>query len=154
MLPKIISLEQICCFGLSEPDYGSDASSLKTTAKKVEGGYLINGHKRWIGNADICKYCIVWTKNENEGGKVQAFVVTNGTKGYKPSKIENKMSVLMIQNQDILLEDVFVPENMRLEKAKDFQSGTNVVLKDSRLKICWMAAGIACGAYEAALKYT
>jgi alkylation response protein AidB-like acyl-CoA dehydrogenase len=116
----MISLEKIGCFGLTEPDYGSDATSLKTTAKKVAGGYLINGHKRWIGNADICAYCIVWARNEEEGGKIQAFVVENGSQGYKPRKIENKMSLLMVQNQDILLENVFVPENMRLEKAKDF----------------------------------
>jgi len=128
LLPGCIKMEKICCFGLTEPDFGSDATGLQTTAKKVDGGYIINGHKRWIGNADICAYCIVWAKNVDEDNKIQGFVVENGTPGYIPRKIENKMSFLMVQNQDILLKDVFVPDNNRLEKAKDFNSGTNVIL--------------------------
>lgn len=63
-------MDKILSFGLTEPDYGSDASSLKTNAKKVEGGYLLNGNKRWIGNATIADYIIVWARNQDEGGKV------------------------------------------------------------------------------------
>lgn len=80
-------MKEIACFGLTEPNYGSDAGSLKTTAKKVEGGYLLNGHKRWIGNADFCKYCVVWAKNENDQNRIQAFVVEAPTKGFKVSNI-------------------------------------------------------------------
>jgi acyl-CoA oxidase len=87
LLPDLISLKKVVCFGLTEPDTGSDASHLETTAKKVNGGWIINGHKRWIGNADICAYCVVWAKNMEEGGKVQGFVVENGTPGYTPRKI-------------------------------------------------------------------
>lgn len=65
-----MTLDKIMSFGLTEPDFGSDASSLKTTAKKVEGGYLVTGRKRWIGNATFADYIIVWAKNENEGGKI------------------------------------------------------------------------------------
>jgi len=63
MVPKCLSLEKIACFALSEPDYGSDATSLETNAKKVEGGWLINGTKKWIGNSDIASYIVVWAKN-------------------------------------------------------------------------------------------
>ena len=70
MLPDAINFKAICCFALTEPDFGSDATSLKTTATKTEGGYLINGHKRWIGNADIAKYIVVWAKNLEEDGKI------------------------------------------------------------------------------------
>lgn len=96
MLPGCIQLTQIPCFGLTEPDYGSDAGSLKTTAKKVEGGYLLNGAKRWIGNADFCTYCIVWAKNLAEGNKIQAFVVEKGAQGFKVENIQNKMSQRMV----------------------------------------------------------
>lgn len=96
LLPDCIAMKKIACFGLTEPDFGSDATGLQTTAKKVEGGYLINGHKRWIGNADICAYCVVWARNVDEGGKIQGFVVENGTPGYTPRKIENKMSFTMV----------------------------------------------------------
>lgn len=65
-----MSFKKVLCFGLTEPEYGSDASSIKTTAKKVEGGYLINGVKRWIGNGTFADYIIIWAKNESEGGKV------------------------------------------------------------------------------------
>ena len=70
LLPDGIAFKKIFCFGLTEPNYGSDASSLKSTAKKVEGGYLLNGVKRWIGNTTIADYVIVWARNENEEGKV------------------------------------------------------------------------------------
>jgi alkylation response protein AidB-like acyl-CoA dehydrogenase len=69
-LPECIKLNKVCCFGLTEKEYGSDATSLKTTAKKVEGGYLLNGNKRWIGNATIADYVIIWAKNEAEGNKI------------------------------------------------------------------------------------
>jgi alkylation response protein AidB-like acyl-CoA dehydrogenase len=70
MLPDCIALKKICSFGLTEANYGSDAASLKTTAKKVEGGYVLNGEKRWIGNATIADYIITFARNEDEGGKV------------------------------------------------------------------------------------
>jgi len=92
MLPGTISLKEVFAFALTEPDYGSDAGNLKTTATKVEGGYLLNGTKTWIGNADICTYCIVWAKNLADGNKIQAFVVEKGTKGYNAKNIQNKMS--------------------------------------------------------------
>lgn len=97
LLPDLISLNKLICFGLTEPDYGSDASSLKTTAKKVEGGYLITGEKRWIGNGTFADYIVVFARNEAEGGKVQAFVVEKGSKGLVTKKIEGKYSLRTTQ---------------------------------------------------------
>lgn len=89
-------MDKFICFGLTEPDYGSDATSLKTSAKKVEGGYLLNGQKRWIGNATFADYIIVWAKNEHDNNNIQAFVVTKGSKGLKTTKIENKYSLRIV----------------------------------------------------------
>mmetsp|Transcript_19714 Transcript_19714/g.26669 ORF Transcript_19714/g.26669 Transcript_19714/m.26669 type:complete len:119 (+) Transcript_19714:392-748(+) len=92
LLPKGISFEKFFCFGLTEPDNGSDASGLKTSARKVEGGWLLNGEKRWIGNATFGDV-IVWARNEDDGGKVQAFVVEKGSKGFSTKKIEGKLAL-------------------------------------------------------------
>ena len=78
-MPDAIALDKICSFGLTEPDNGSDASGLKTTATKVDGGYLINGQKRWIGNATFADYIICWARNTSDNNNVQAFVVTKGS---------------------------------------------------------------------------
>lgn len=153
ILSETIPMNKYICFGLTEPDYGSDATSLKTNAKRVDGGYLINGQKRWIGNATFADYIIIWAKNPSENNNIQAFVVTKGSKGLKTSKIENKYSLRMVQNTDIVLEDVFVPDHNKLTHAKDFKTGLNSVLESSRLMVAWLVVGCAAGAYEAALKY-
>lgn len=97
ILPDGIQFKKILSFGLTEPDYGSDATSLKTSAKKVDGGYVINGKKRWIGNATFADYIIVWARNEDEGGKIQGFLVEKGSKGLTTTKIENKYALRMVQ---------------------------------------------------------
>ena len=153
ILSETIPMDKFICFGLTEPDFGSDATSLKTFATKVDGGYLLNGQKRWIGNATFADYICVWARNPSDGNNIQAFLVTKGSKGLKTSKIENKYSLRMVQNTDIDMKDVFVPDHNKLTHAKDFATGTNAVLEASRLSVAWLAAGIAAGAYEAALKY-
>ena len=97
ILPDAIALKKIMSFGLTEPDYGSDASGLKTSAKKVPGGYLITGEKRWIGNGTFADYIIIWARNLEEGNKIQAFVVEKGAKGLKTTKIENKYALRIVQ---------------------------------------------------------
>ena len=97
ILPDAIQFKKILAFGLTEPEYGSDASSLKTTATKVEGGYLLKGQKRWIGNGTFADYIIVWACNAAEEGKIQAFVVEKGSKGLTAKKIENKYALRMVQ---------------------------------------------------------
>ncbi len=97
---------------------------------------------------------MIWARNENEGGKVQGFVVEKGQKGLTTKKIENKYALRIVQNADIYLDNVFVPDNNRLAKATDFANGANALLETSRIKVAWGAVGIAAGAYEAALAYT
>jgi len=89
-------MKKTICFGLTEPTNGSDATGLQTIAKKVEGGFMLNGKKRWIGNAGFADYVVVWAKNIDEGNKIQGFIVEKGSKGYKATKIENKYSVRMV----------------------------------------------------------
>lgn len=96
ILRESIGFKKIHCFGLTEPLNGSDASNLQTTATKTEGGWLINGQKRWIGNATFADYIMVWARNPAEGNKVQCFVVTKGSKGLQTKKIERKYSLRMV----------------------------------------------------------
>jgi alkylation response protein AidB-like acyl-CoA dehydrogenase len=153
LLKDSINMDKVACFGLTEPSNGSDASGLTTSATKTEGGWLLNGKKRWIGNAPFASYITVWAKNTSDGNKVQGFVVTPPSAGLTITKIENKYSLRCVQNADIDMKDVFVPDNNKLTKATDFATGTNVILESSRLGVAWMVAGVGCGAYEAALKY-
>lgn len=153
MLTKGVAFEKVFCFGLTEPTNGSDASALKTTAHKVEGGWILNGEKRWIGNATFGDV-IVWARNEADNGRVQAFVVEKGSSGMICKKMEGKLGLRITQNADITLTDCFVPDKNKLTHAKDFGTGTNKILESSRLMVAWAAAGCAVGAYEAAIKYT
>jgi len=152
LLTPGVKFDKIYCFGLTEPGNGSDASNLKTSARKVEGGYILNGQKRWIGNATFGDVN-VWARNEAEGGRVQAFVVEQGSPGFTTKKMEGKMALRMTQNADITLKDVFVPDKNKLTHSKDFATGTNKILEASRLMVAWKAAGVAAGAYEQCLKY-
>ena len=96
ILPECIQLKKLICFGLTEPTHGSDATSLLSTAKKTENGFLINGKKRWIGNAGFADYIIVWARNVDEGNKIQGFLVEKGSKGLSTKKIEDKYSLRMV----------------------------------------------------------
>jgi acyl-CoA oxidase len=147
-------LKKIACFGLTEPDNGSDATNMQTTARKVEGGYIINGRKRWPGNGSIADLTIVWAKNVSDGNKIQGFVVEKGMKGHSATAIPNKVATRMVANGDILLNDVFVPYNNRLAKADSFETGLNANLMSSRLLITWIFVGAMAGAFEAAYHYT
>ena len=100
-----MTFKKIMAFGLTEPDNGSDATGLKTYAKRVWGGYILNGTKRWIGNATFADYIIVWARNFNEGGKIQAFIVEKGTQGLTTKKIENKYSLRIVQKYEIYYID-------------------------------------------------
>ena len=95
LLPDLIRLDKTISFGLTEPTNGSDASNLRTTAQKVEGGYRLNGMKRWIGNATFADYIIVWARNEGEDNKVQGFVVLKGSEGLRTEKMHGKIACRM-----------------------------------------------------------
>jgi acyl-CoA oxidase len=152
-LPKLAKIEAIGAFGLTEPDAGSDASGLKTTAKKVPGGWLLNGQKRWIGNASFADVTIIWARNL-ETNDINAFLVEKNTPGFSTEIIKNKMAFRSIQNAHITMKDCFVGEDARLPNAQSFLHGTAGILSASRILVSWMPVGMAMGAYDFALKYT
>ncbi len=152
-LPKLASGELVGSFGLTEPLSGSDsAQGLRTTARRAGDRWVLNGAKRWIGNATWGDVTIIWAKDEADG-QVKGFIVPNASPGFVATKIENKTSLRIVQNADITLTDVVVPEANRLANANTFRD-TAKVLRQTRAEVAWEAVGIAIGAYEAALRYT
>ncbi|MDH6423748.1 acyl-CoA dehydrogenase family protein [Aurantimicrobium minutum] len=151
-LPKMSSGEIVGSFGLTEPLSGSDsAQGLRTTATREGDEWVLNGSKRWIGNATWADICVVWAKDTADG-QVKGFIVPTDTDGYVATKIEGKQSLRVVQNADITLTNVRVPEANRLQKANSF-ADTATVLRLTRAEVAWAAVGIAVGAYEAALAY-
>ncbi|MCU1570369.1 MAG: acyl-CoA dehydrogenase [Naasia sp.] len=152
-LPKLASAEVIGAFGLTEPLSGSDsAQGLRTVATRDGNDWVLNGAKRWIGNATYSDITVIWAKSA-EDGQVKGFIVPTSTPGYTATKIENKQSLRIVQNADIVLDNVRVPESHRLQNANSFRD-TATVLRLTRAEVAWAAVGNAIGAYEAALKYT
>ncbi len=151
-LPKMNTGEIVGSFGLTEPLSGSDsAQGLRTTATREGDEWVLNGSKRWIGNATWADICVVWAKDTADC-QVKVFIVPTNTPGYVATKIERKQSLRIVQNADITLTDVRVPEANRLQKANSF-ADTATVLRLTRAEVAWAAVGIAVGAYEAALAY-
>ena len=151
-LPKLASGEVLGAFGLTEPDSGSDsAQGLRTVATRDGDDWILNGSKRWIGNATFSDITVIWAKSA-EDGQVKGFIVPTGTPGYTATKIEGKLSLRIVQNADITLENVRVPESLRLQNANSFRD-TAAVLRLTRAEVAWAAVGVAVGAYEAALRY-
>src|ERR1700744_490294 len=152
-LPPMASLEKIGCFGLTEPLTGSGASGGLTTIAKREGDtWIINGQKKWIGNAPWCDISIIWARDIADN-QVKAFIVENkSTPGFKVEKIQNKIALKVVQNGLITLENCRIPEANRLQQDKSFRD-TARVLKMTRYMVAWEATGCAMGAYENALKY-
>ncbi|KAL3683733.1 hypothetical protein R1sor_001755 [Riccia sorocarpa] len=151
LLPPLARMDHIACWCLTEPDYGSDASSLNTTATKVEGGWLIKGQKRWIGNATFADILVVFARN-TQTNQINGFIVRKGAKGLRATKIENKIGLRIVQNADIILDNVLVPDEDRIAHINSFQ-GTNEVLAVSRVIVAWLPIGIAMGVYDVCLRY-
>jgi len=151
-LPLLGRGEIIGAFGLTEPLSGSDAAlGLRTTAERRGDEWVLNGAKRWIGNATFSDICVIWARDLADN-MVKGFIVPTDTPGYSATKIERKMSLRMVQNADITLTDAVVPESLRLPGARTF-ADTAAVLRATRAEVAWAAVGAAMGAYEAALAY-
>ncbi|MCU1638857.1 MAG: acyl-CoA dehydrogenase [Microbacteriaceae bacterium] len=151
-LPRFASGELLGAFGLTEPLSGSDsAQGLHTTATREGDNWVLTGEKRWIGNGSISDVTIIWAKDTADG-QVKGFVVPTATPGYRASRIENKQALRIVQNADIALENVVVPESNRLQHSKSFRE-TAAVLRLTRAEVAWAAVGNSIGAYDAAVKY-
>ncbi|MDT5053743.1 MAG: glutaryl-CoA dehydrogenase [Mycobacterium sp.] len=152
-LPAMARLEKIGAFGLTEPDVGSGASrGLQTTARRDGDTWILNGHKKWIGNATFGDLTVIWAKDVDDG-QVKGFVVANDSPGFSATKLEDKIALRIVQNAAISLTDVRVPEADRLQHANSFRN-TAEVLRMTRAGVAWMAVGCARGAYENALAYS
>lgn len=151
-LPRLASGELVGSFALTEPQSGSDsAQGLRTTARRDGDNWVLNGAKRWIGNATFGDIVVVWAKDV-EDNQVKGFIVPTNTPGYSATKIEGKISLRPVQNADITLEDVVIPESLRLQNANSFKD-TAKVLRLTRAEVAWQAVGLAAGAYELAVAY-
>lgn len=149
-LPSMARLETIGAFGLTEPDVGSDAANLHTTAVREGDEYVLNGEKRWIGNGSICDIAIIWARTED--GKVNGFIVPRETAGYRAQVIPHKLSKRSVWQADIQLENCRIPAENRLTGLPGF-AGTATTLLNARLGVCWGALGQAMACYEIALDY-
>ena len=149
-LPKLATGEWVGCFGLTEPDYGSDPGGMITRAEKTDGGYLLNGAKIWITNSPIADVAVVWAKLD---GKIRGFVVERGTKGFETPKIEGKLSLRASVTGEIVLSDCEVPEENLLPNVKGL-SGPFGCLNKARYGISWGAMGAAEACWHAARSYT
>ena len=150
-LPKLASGEFIGCFGLTEPDAGSDPGSMKSRAKKVDGGYRLTGTKMWITNSPVADVFVVWAKDDN--GDIRGFVLEKGMEGLSAPKIEGKFSLRASITGEIVMEDVFVPDNNIFPEVKGLK-GPFSCLNMARYGISWGAMGAAEACWHAARQYT
>lgn len=152
-LPQMQKFEKIGAFGLTEPEVGSGAAGgLTTTCKKTTEGWILNGQKKWIGNATFADLVIIWARDLDDG-EVKGFIVEKDNPDFSVEKIKGKMALRIVQNGLITLKDCLITEENRLQNANSFKD-TAKVLRMTRAGVAWMATGCARGAYESALDYT
>lgn len=149
-LPKLATGEWVGCFGLTEPDSGSDPSSMKTRAKKVDGGYILNGTKMWITNSPIADVFVVWGKDDE--GDIRGFVLEKGMEGLSAPKIDGKFSLRASTTGEIVMDGVFVPEENKFPDIKGLK-GPFGCLNRARYGISWGAMGAAEFCWHAARQY-
>jgi glutaryl-CoA dehydrogenase len=150
-LPPMARMEKIGAFGLTEAKHGSDSVMLETSVRREGDEYVINGEKRWIGNATFADVTIIWARDE-EDGQVKGFLVEKGAEGFSTELITGKMGKRAVWQPDIKLEDVRVPVENKLGNADSFKD-TAKVLTATRAGVAWEAVGHAIASYEAALTY-
>ncbi len=152
-LPQLQQLTKIGAFGLTEPEVGSGAAGgLTTTARRTEQGWILNGQKKWIGNAPFADVVVVWARDLDDN-QVKGFLVRKDNPGFQVEKMKGKMSLRIVQNGLVTLSDCLVPESDRMPLANSFKDTANV-LRMTRAGVAWMAVGCSRGAYENALDYT
>ncbi len=151
-LPKLASGEWIGCFGLTEPDAGSDPNGMKTRATKVQGGYVLNGSKMWISNSPVADVFIIWAKSDAHGGKIRGFVLDKGTKGLSTPKIAGKLSLRASITGEIVMDNVEIPEDAILPDVEGLK-GPFGCLNRARYGISWGVMGAAEFCWHAALQY-
>ena len=149
-LPAIANGTEYAAFALTEPTHGSDSVALETTATRTEGGFLLNGEKKWIGNGSVGGVSVVWARGDD--GQVHGYLVPQDSPGYTARKIEGKLALRAIWQAHIRLEDVFVPEENVLPGARTFKDTARVLLA-TRLGVAWSAVGHATACYETAVQY-
>ena len=152
-LPKLASGELVGCFGLTEPDHGSDPGGMLTRAKQVDGGYLISGAKNWITNSPIADVFIIWAKSDAHDNKIKGFILERGMKGLESPKIEGKFSLRASTTGMIQMDEVFVPEENILPNVSGL-AGPFGCLNRARYGIAWGTMGAAEFCWHAARQYT
>ncbi len=151
-LPRLATAELVGCFGLTEPDHGSHAGGMKTRARKVDGGYRITGSKMWITNSPVADILIVWAKSDPDG-KIRGFILERGMEGLSTPKIEGKFSLRASVTGEIVMDEVFVPEENLLPGVEGLK-GPFGCLNKARFGISWGALGAAEFCWHAARQYT
>ena len=147
-LPKLAAGTAIGCFGLTEPDFGSNPNGMITNAKKIDGGYLLNGAKMWITNGSLADVAVVWAKYE---GEVCGFIVEKGMKGFSAPEMKGKHSLRASVTSELIFQDVELPESHKLD-VKGLK-GPLSCLTQARYGIAWGAIGSAIGTYQSSLDY-
>lgn len=149
-LPKLATAEKIGCFGLTEPDFGSNPGGMITKAEKVSGGYLLNGAKMWITNGTIADVAVVWAKLD---GRVRGFLVEKGTKGFSAPETKGKLSLRASVTSELIFEDCLIPEENILPGSGGLKSPL-MCLTQARYGIAWGVVGLATECYNTALNYS
>ncbi|RBY94808.1 acyl-CoA dehydrogenase [Blastococcus sp. TBT05-19] len=149
-LPPMARLEKIGAFGLTEPQHGSDAVGLETSARADGDGFVLNGQKKWIGNGSIADFVIIWARGED--GKVGGYVVEKGTPGYEATVMTGKTALRAVWQAEITLTDVRVPAENKLANCHSFKD-VSQVLDRTRYTVAWRALGLATASYELALAH-
>jgi glutaryl-CoA dehydrogenase len=152
-LPKLARAEWIGCFGLTEPDAGSDPGSMRTRAQKIDGGYRLSGAKMWITNSPIADVFVVWAKSDAHDGKIRGFVLEKGLKGLSAPKVKQKLSLRASVTGEIVMDGVEVPEDALLPNVSGLK-GPFGCLNRARYGIAWGSMGAAEACYHAARRYT
>lgn len=148
-LPLLASAEKIGCFGLTEPDFGSNPGGMLTKAEKVDGGYILNGAKMWITNGTIADVAVVWAKLD---GIVKGFLVEKGMKGYTAPEMKGKHSLRASITSELIFDNVFVPDSNLLPKTEGLKNAL-MCLNQARYGIAWGVVGSMMACYDSALEY-